>query len=200
MKSQIEGYKFHQLSHLAKLARSRPNQQGCLGGEFYGLQFRISNKIHFEPLMHALSLCEGLVESLFNLILSQLGKFAPQFQIKYDKPKFTEHKSSKHEYSEQKLKHKCKICKSEYTTATSLKHHISTVHENKVHFCPVCGKKFVQEYTLNLHMSTNCGNDGKRNKCSICDETFESRDARMDHIATKHEDIKLFQCSNCDYK
>ena len=49
-------------------------------------------------------------------------------------------------------------------------------------------------------MSTNCGNDGKRNKCSICDETFESRAARMDHIATKHEDIKLFQCSNCDYK
>ena len=64
-------------------------------------------------------------------------------------------------------KHDCSICQAEYKSLAGLKHHISTVHENKGYFCPVCGKKFVQESTLNMHILTNCGKDTKENKCSM---------------------------------
>ena len=51
---------------------SRLNWPGRLAYGFYGLQPRISNKIHSEPLMHALSPWEVLVENFFNFIYGAL--------------------------------------------------------------------------------------------------------------------------------
>ena len=122
------------------------------------------------------------------------------------KSELASHKETKHNhYKLLKLtkgeeKHDCSICQAEYKSLAGLKHHISTVHENKGYFCPVCGKKFVQESTLNMHILTNCGKDTKENKCSMCHEKFESRSQRMEHIASNHKDVKLFDCDICEFK
>ena len=58
-----------------------------LAGGFFGLSTSISNKIHPEPLMHALSSCEGLVESNFNFIQSPLGvlwQTGMKFEMSWD--------------------------------------------------------------------------------------------------------------------
>ena len=63
-----EGHRNGQLGSSADLGWIGPVGLSCLAGRFYGLQSRISNKMYFEPLKHALSPREGPVESLFNLI------------------------------------------------------------------------------------------------------------------------------------
>ena len=42
----------------------------CLADGFYGLQSRIPNKMYFDPLIHAVSPCECLIERFFNFIQS----------------------------------------------------------------------------------------------------------------------------------
>ena len=47
------GYQLWMAPSLADLAKSRPNLLSSLVRRFYGLQSRISRKIHSEPLMNA---------------------------------------------------------------------------------------------------------------------------------------------------
>ena len=57
----------YQLSSLAQSAPSRLPR-------WWILQSKIFKKIYWEPLIHALSPCDGLVEYFFNLIQSPLGR------------------------------------------------------------------------------------------------------------------------------
>ena len=114
------------------------------------------------------------------------------------------HRSTKHLFAKnqtpKKDKYNCNICQAEYKSYPGLKKHKETVHENKVWFCPTCGKKFIQENTLNLHVATNCGKDGQQNRCSMCNKQFESRMQWIEHVDSSHKDIKLYDCPTCKFK
>ena len=69
---QIEGYRIHQLGSLTEPTEFGLNWLTCLAEGFYGLQSRGKNKIYHEPLMHALSPWEGLVE-VFPILLRVQG-------------------------------------------------------------------------------------------------------------------------------
>ena len=69
---------------LAEPTQSWPNELGCLAGRFYGLHSRISNKIYSEPLMHALSHCDGPAESFFQFYCKSTGR-AVDLQCKASK-------------------------------------------------------------------------------------------------------------------
>ena len=73
LKSKIKGDRNSQLGNLAESAKFWPYGRGYQAGLFYGLSSRILSKIYSEPLMYALSPCEGPVESNFNFIQSLLS-------------------------------------------------------------------------------------------------------------------------------
>ena len=59
MKSQIDGHRFQQLN---QFCLSGLYWLGCLAGGFYALQFWISCKSYFEPLMRTLSSYIGFID------------------------------------------------------------------------------------------------------------------------------------------
>ena len=61
MKSLIDGHRIHLVGILFNAVQSGI-QLSCLAGGFYALQFRISCKTYFEPLMHASSSCLGFID------------------------------------------------------------------------------------------------------------------------------------------
>ena len=117
------------------------------------------------------------------------------------------HRSTKHLFAKsqtpKKDKYNCNICQAEYKSYMGLRVHKETIHENKAKpswFCPTCGKKFTAEKTLNLHIATNCATDGRQNICSMCKKQFESRVQWIEHVQSNHKDIKVYDCSQCEYK
>ena len=114
------------------------------------------------------------------------------------------HRASKHPFiKKKKFMRICNICQAEYKSYMGLRNHKETVHENKPKpswFCPTCGKKFTQEKTLNLHIATNCATDGRQKICSKCKKQFESRVQWIEHVQSDHKDIKVYECSQCEYK
>ena len=71
----------------------------------------------------------------------------------------------------------------------TLKLHNSQEHKTVIpesNLCPKCGKSFKKKKSLEYHVSNNCSDQMRGNKCSICGETFESRFLNMEHVATNH--------------
>ena len=113
---------------------------------------------------------------------------------KTDKGKLREHMKSEHN-----IGYKCSICRKELPSKLRLKQH-KKEHKNVTHesnICPKCGKSFKIKTSLEYHVSKNCCYQMKGNKCSICEEKFESRSLTMDHFAIKHQDMKMYQCTKC---
>lgn len=109
------------------------------------------------------------------------------------KSKFRDHLVSKHNVS-----YKCKICLKKLSSLIKLREHKEQHKLDKSdNLCPNCGKKFYSKEYLQEHISKYCGTLWKENKCLKCKESFESRAATIEHIADKHQDIKLFDCSEC---
>ena len=60
-------------SSAAQLIQPNPTDFNCLDVGFYGHTSRILARICFEPMMHPLSDCEGLLECVFNFIHRAVG-------------------------------------------------------------------------------------------------------------------------------
>jgi len=113
------------------------------------------------------------------------------------KGKLREHMKYKHN-----IRYICLICQKELPTKLRLKQHNKehkkVTHESNI--CSKCGKLFKRKSSLEYHVSKNCCNQlkgSKGRKCSICEEKLESMSLKIDHIATKHKDVKLYDCSEC---
>ena len=65
---------------------------------------------------------------------------------------------------------KCEICNSHFARKSSLKRHISSVHEAYKPF-----------------------------KCEVCDFSSSQKNTLNTHVASVHEEKKPFKCDICDY-
>ena len=105
----------------------------------------------------------------------------------------------KHMKSEHNVGYKCPICQMQQPSLSTLNQHKIQEHNSAVkikYLCPKCGKEFIHKRKYEQHVSKiSCNYTGR--KCPICEEKIESMSLKIDHIATKHKDIKLYDCSEC---
>jgi len=102
--------------------------------------------------------------------------------------------------SEHNVGYVCPICKMKLPSKLTLKQHNNQEHKTVIkesNLCSKCGKSFKLAKSLENHVSNNCSYQMRGNKCSICGETFESRSLNIEHVATKHKDVKLYDCTEC---
>ena len=84
-----------------------------------------------------------------------------------------------------------------FTQKTSLKHHISSVHEgNKPFQCNICLAKFVGVINLKKHSRIHAGN--KPCQCPLCDASFIRNCYLTRHIEVNHAGEKPFPCLKCE--
>ena len=106
----------------------------------------------------------------------------------------------KHMQSEHKVGYKCPICQMKQPSLSTLNQHKIQEHNSAVkikYLCPKCGKEFIDKPKYDQHVSKLSCNQLIGEKCPICEETFESMSLKSDHLATKHKDVKLHDCSEC---
>ena len=121
----------------------------------------------------------------------------------------------------------CEKCNKLFSTHSSLRIHIMTIHENNRPFkCtfPDCTKAYISKAKLIIHERTHTrikpfvceickksfnekGNlkthfklhSGIRPfKCSLCDKSYKSKGHLKDHIEIQHHKIKKFYCQFCN--
>ena len=115
----------------------------------------------------------------------------------------------RHMKTEHNVGYKCKICQKMLPSKLELKHHKAQEHKivtkrktpeysnGQDNLCPSCGKSFKVKSSLDYHVSQNCCYLLKENKCSICNEKFESRALKMEHFSTNHPEVRLHDCTKC---
>ncbi|XP_067948566.1 zinc finger protein 260-like [Watersipora subatra] len=92
--------------------------------------------------------------------------------------------------------HKCPLCAKSLVTKGSLKHHMSSMHENnRPHKCEYCDKSFVTKYALTVHEKTHQGT--RDFTCGICGASFIQKVRLQEHIRA-HSGTRNFHCSVCN--
>ena len=105
---------------------------------------------------------------------------------------------SAHKRKEHKKKHmkrfKCDQCETAYTLRSTLKEHISFVHDGVKAKCKDCdyegSRVGLTAHILKVHK--------KQHQCDICLKSFKSSGILKDHKQFVHEGIKL-KCKLCDF-
>ena len=91
----------------------------------------------------------------------------------------------------------CSECSSQFLTEKNLKSHISNSHKPKVgSICPICGNMLKTAAFLKIHISHVHEGNKPKFKCSLCEESYATKQALENHMSV-HEG-KIFQCSNCN--
>ena len=89
---------------------------------------------------------------------------------------------------------KCDQCENSYTESSTLKDHISFVHDGVKAKCKDCdyegSRGALASHILKVHK--------KKHQCDICLKSFKSGGILKDHIQFVHEGIKL-KCKLCDF-
>ena len=89
---------------------------------------------------------------------------------------------------------KCDQCENSYTESSTLKDHISFVHDGVKAKCKDCdyegSRGALASHILKVHK--------KQHQCDICLKSFKSSGILKDHIQFVHEGIKL-KCKLCDF-
>ena len=92
--------------------------------------------------------------------------------------------------------HMCNVCGKTYLTNYHLKIHMTATHSEKKSFaCKICDKTFSYSTSLKMHEATHKPSD--RVKCSQCEKTFVNKNALKYHISSKHTEPGHFPCTEC---
>ncbi|KAL0853064.1 hypothetical protein ABMA27_012839 [Loxostege sticticalis] len=98
--------------------------------------------------------------------------------------------------NEHYTKYICDQCGAVFASDIRLKAHVSS-HEVGSYPCEKCGKVFTKCAYKQLHLQT-VHLKAKRNKCTICDETFRDYYQKQKHLLAVHgEKQKEYKCNFC---
>ncbi|WAR21369.1 ZN226-like protein [Mya arenaria] len=93
--------------------------------------------------------------------------------------------------------HMCNVCGKTYLTNYHLKVHMTATHSEKKNFsCKICSKSFSYSTSLKMHEATH--RTQERVKCDQCDKTFVNNQALKYHFMSKHATPGIFPCPECD--
>ena len=99
-----------------------------------------------------------------------------------------------HDSQHKKEFYKCMKCLKTFRTIQGFEAHRS--EHSTSHKCQVCGEYFALKTTLINHMQMH---NEERLPCSHkgCDETFQHRQAQLNHIGWAHKELKTVPCNHC---
>ncbi|XP_062545986.1 zinc finger protein 271-like [Armigeres subalbatus] len=89
----------------------------------------------------------------------------------------------------------CNICYRRYKTIRDLRGHQRFVYYDKVHVCDICGKSFVQEHSLVVHIATH--KTKAEFPCPICGKKYKHK-SKVRNCVVQHERPKQHKCKICN--
>lgn len=91
-------------------------------------------------------------------------------------------------------------CSLRFTRRYKLYNHITTHLNPLQHLCPLCPKKFVTRFGLDLHKEVHLPLEDKQFTCKHCSKRFLRENRLKHHLATKHvpNEQRPFKCQDCD--
>ena len=93
--------------------------------------------------------------------------------------------------------HKCDLCNKVLANSSSLKQHITNVHEGlRLFQCDLCGKSFKMKCYLKEHIKA-IHEESDEYKCVHCGKLIRSKGGLKEHIISVHENLKNFACDVC---
>ena len=91
--------------------------------------------------------------------------------------------------------HECPTCKQCFRMKRTLIVHIQAKHTNiRPHVCSVCGKGFVDSYSLKIHLGSH--RNERSHICDRCGKGFAQKQSLIGHLRL-HTGAMPFQCSEC---
>ena len=99
--------------------------------------------------------------------------------------------SKAHKLKEHRISHKprpCKYCDKQFKSYSSLRDHLTLVHENSKFICLACQKQFTTVKPLQFHQHNNtCQRELIKNKkCTKCHLKFKTDKTMKQHMSLKH--------------
>ncbi|XP_061820681.1 zinc finger and BTB domain-containing protein 47 [Nerophis lumbriciformis] len=96
---------------------------------------------------------------------------------------------------EEKQQFPCKKCPRVFNNRWYLEKHINVTH-TRLHTCTLCGRKFLLEADLMMHLQTRCDI-----QCAACNKAFKKLWSLQEHNKVVHGCAeKKFSCQVCDKK
>ncbi|XP_071446310.1 uncharacterized protein [Hetaerina americana] len=107
------------------------------------------------------------------------------------------HKVNRHERKVEKETYSCPHCTLTFPKKIYLTNHCIKVHclERKF-LCQVCGKKFLNQNSLNSHLNYHTDEARNRFTCSHCSKTFLRKEKLLYHLRI-HTGERPFECKSC---
>jgi uncharacterized Zn-finger protein len=95
---------------------------------------------------------------------------------------------------------RCDQCEFTYTTKSTLKQHIKSVHDKiKDHECDLCDYTCSHKGVLNQHIKS-VHDKIKDHECDLCEFKCSNKGDLKQHIKQVHDKIKDHECDLCEFK
>ncbi|XP_065346242.1 zinc finger protein 728-like isoform X7 [Cloeon dipterum] len=149
------------------------------------IEFKMHKHFHNEQLLKCL-LCDYTTYNLIHL----RGHMETHFKQKKKcnictRTVYNMRSHMKWKHSSEKREHPCKICGKKYSTSTSYKYHMESVHlDRKAFQCDVCAEFFHSVAKMRTHRRKEHGI--MPHECTICQEGFMTPTQLKSHRAKTH--------------
>lgn len=88
----------------------------------------------------------------------------------------------------------CPVCGRRFKEKYTMQVHMRVHNEERPFTCPTCGKRFSQRGNLTVHQRTHT--QDRPHKCQVCDKTFREKAALKKHSQV-HSGQRPFRCTIC---